>query len=240
VGSGATLEGAPTIVADGSIRIGDRFYLASRPVASHLITGTRGTLSIGDDVAIGHGAAIAAYADIDIAEGTRIGPNVIIIDTDFHVVGDRLACAETARITVGRNVRIGSRVTVLRGSQIQDGARIAAGSVVSGVISEGSLVSGVPARALVPADSGGLPSIGEVVMRSFGLAALPADDDGPREIPHWDSLGALKLLLALEEAFGVTLSEHDLAGATRVADLSGVVDRALAHGASLASPLARH
>jgi acetyltransferase-like isoleucine patch superfamily enzyme len=115
-----------------SIRIGDRFYLASRPVASHLITGTRGTLSIGDDVAIGHGAAIAAYAGYrhrcrdsyrperhhhrhGFSRGRR--PARVRRDSPHHG---------------GRNVRIGSRVTVLRGSQHSATAPgFAAGSVVS-------------------------------------------------------------------------------------------------------------
>src|SRR5271170_1272414 len=94
VGLRARLDARPTIVNRGSIRIGDGFYLASRPVQSHLVAGRGATLSIGDDVFIGHGAAIAAHAGIDIGSGTRIGPNVIMIDTDFHVAGDRSACAD--------------------------------------------------------------------------------------------------------------------------------------------------
>jgi len=241
VGEGAKLDGRPTIVGDGAIRIGARFYLASRPIQSHLIAGRGATLTIGDDVAIGHGAAIATYAGIEIGADTRIGPNAIIIDTDFHVVGNRLARAEPARITIGRGVRIGSRVTVLRGSRICDGADVAAGSVVRGVISEGARVSGVPARLFVPAEhDSASKSVAEVVMRAFGLSGLPGSGDGPREIPYWDSLGALKLLLALEEAFGVTLSERALLGAVTVGDLSAVVDRAVARGANLASRRPAH
>jgi acetyltransferase-like isoleucine patch superfamily enzyme len=239
VGDGVVLDGRPTVIGDGTIRIGDRFHLASRPVASHLIAGRGAAVTIGDDVSIGHGAAIAGYAGIAIGARTRIGPNAIIIDTDFHVVGNLAARPEPVSITIGRDVRIGSRVIVLRGSHVSDGVAIAAGSVVRGVVPEGARVAGVPARVTAPSDATP-PNVPEVVMRSFGLASLPGNDSGPHEIPYWDSLGSLNLLLALEEAFDVVLDEKDLAKAATVGEVSNLLNRALARGSRVAPKRPAH
>jgi hypothetical protein len=180
-------------------------------------------------VTIGHGAAIAAFTRVVIGSGARIGPFVIIMDTDFHVAGDRSGRPQSEPIVIGVGVRIGSHVTVLRGSEIGDGAVVAAGSVVAGKIRGGAMVSGVPAREaaserLAQPLGAAVPL---VVQQSLGLAEVPSLDHGPAEIRTWDSLGALRLLLALEEAFGVTLSEDEVLRVKTVADLVAVVDRAV-------------
>jgi acetyltransferase-like isoleucine patch superfamily enzyme len=120
-----------------------------------MTTGPDGVLEIGDDVSIGHGAAIAAYKEVRLGNGTRVGPFVIIMDTNFHVIGDQNERHDKpAPITIGSGVRIGSHVTILRGSVIRDGASIVAGSVVSGVVLAGVRAGGVPARALRTSVSG--------------------------------------------------------------------------------------
>ena len=150
VGIDIVLDGKPTIGNKGRMRVGDRFHLASLPVGSHMVSGPEGVLEIGNDVSIAHGAAIAAFKLVRIGSATLIGPFVIIMDTDFHVIGDQAQRHDRAApIAIGSGVRIGSRVTILRGSAIHDGASIAAGSVVTGVVPSGARVGGVPA-ALLP------------------------------------------------------------------------------------------
>lgn len=51
-------------------------------------------------------------------------------------------------ITVGNDVWIGFRSTILSGSEIGDGAIIAAGSVVSGIIPPYTIYGGVPAKLI--------------------------------------------------------------------------------------------
>jgi acetyltransferase-like isoleucine patch superfamily enzyme len=230
VGAEPLLDARPTIENRGRIEIGDRFRLASRPVTSHMVSGPEGALVVGDDVAIAHGAGIATFARVEIGHGTRIGPFVIIMDTDFHVIGDRSERHEASPIRIGRDVRIGTRVTILRGAMIGDGAVVEAGSVVSGDVPNGARVAGVPARlasgprdATEPDDDVPL-----VVMRTLGLSEPPPLGYGPRQIAQWDSLGALKLLLALEETFSVMLAEDEVARVASVGDLAAVVARARA------------
>ena len=54
--------------------------------------------------------------------------------------------------------------------------------------------------------------------------APPDPGSGPDDVPEWDSLGSLKLLLALEEAFGCTIDEDVLAAARTVGDVQRVVE----------------
>jgi acyl carrier protein len=166
---------------------------------------------------------------VEIGAGTRIGPFVVIMDSDFHVAGDRSAEAAATPICIGKNVVIESRVTILRGSSIGDGARIRSGSVVSGQIPAGVVAAGVPASVWTPGDETaeqGLLDVRQVVMKALALPAPPQLQDGPDQLPQWDSFGALKLLLALEKAYKLTIREELLKSARSVADLAAVVDQA--------------
>ena len=94
-------------------------------------------------------------------------------------------------------------------------------------------MSGVPARVVVA--SGQTPraeaiDLPKLVMDVLGLSAPPADSDGPAQIREWDSLGALKIVLAVEEAYGVSLSEQELKAIASLAELAQVVESASALG----------
>jgi acyl carrier protein/carbonic anhydrase/acetyltransferase-like protein (isoleucine patch superfamily) len=208
--------------------------IRSSPVVSHLVTGPGGRIEIGRGARIAHGAAIAAYASVRIGSGAQIGPFVMIMDTDFHEAGKHASRGGTGPISIGDNARLGSRVTVLRGANIGAGAIVAAGSVVSGEIAPGARVSGVPARS--QDTSGGvretLPlsveSVLSVVARTFGLQSAPHGSTNRDEIAAWDSLGSLNLLLALEEAFDLTLSQQDVVEIETIDDVFAAVGRAAA------------
>jgi acetyltransferase-like isoleucine patch superfamily enzyme len=128
--------------------IGERFRLQSSPEESHLVTGPRGRLVIGDDVSIGRGAAIAAERHIQIGSRVDIGDVVMIMDTNFHGTDDFQSPSETAPVIIEDDVRIGSQVTILKGTRIGRCARIAPRSVVSRSIPPGVLAAGVPARVV--------------------------------------------------------------------------------------------
>lgn len=210
-----TIKGRPMIVNGGAIRIGQHFIFISRPAESHLVTFSGGTIDIGDRVTISHGAAISAKQEVRIGDDCKIAPFCVIMDNDFHVAGDRNAEAPAKPVCIGRRVHIGSGVTVLGGSTIGDDAHVLSGSVVSGTVPAGALVRGVPARQVIPhsegmTDESGSIELAGLVMRVLGLASLPDRSHGPDQIGEWDSLGALKLFLAIEETFGVTLGETDM------------------------------
>jgi UDP-3-O-[3-hydroxymyristoyl] glucosamine N-acyltransferase len=200
-------------------------------VQSHFVVGQGGTLDIGPNVSVSYGAAISAEREVRIGQGTRLGPFVVIMDSDFHRVGDRNAHAEPSPVRIGNGVVIESRVTILRGTTLGDGVRVRSGSVVSGNVPANTVVAGVPARPLTddaaPAEAG-RPDLPELVKRVLGLSQTPSLADGPDQIPEWDSLGALKLLLAMERSFGVAIREDQLKSAHSVARLAEIVEAALA------------
>jgi acetyltransferase-like isoleucine patch superfamily enzyme len=153
--SGADALGASPIVRGharihnlGSIVIGSRFRLGSHPAQSHLVTGPRGHLVIGDDVAIASGAAIDAEERIEIGNRVSIGEVAMIMDTNFHGTDDFMQASSTAPVVIGDDAVIGSHVTILKGTTIGPGARIAPASVVSGVIPAGAYAAGVLARVI--------------------------------------------------------------------------------------------
>lgn len=222
-------NGRPHVENDGIIRIGEDCRLSSYPVRSHLVVMRDASLTVGNHVVIAYGAAISARRSIQIGDGTRIGPFCLILDNDFHTVGDKDAAGGAAPIQIGRNVTLGARVTVLRGTRIGDGARILSGSTVAGVIPQGAVVSGVPARA---GGNDALRHVGRsvatVVMQVFKLGALPGPAEGPAQIAGWTDVGAIRLLLALEEILGTPLPAEELHAARSIEDVTGIVTRARA------------
>ena len=146
LGRGARVDGAPFVESFGAITIGDDFRLSSTPDQSHLVTGRDGVITIGDRVSIGPGAAIAAELRVVIGNGAQIGPYTMIMDTDFHDIENMRASSAAQPVVIEDDVRIGGRVTILKGVRIGRGAWIAAGSVVSRAIPAGAFAAGVPAR----------------------------------------------------------------------------------------------
>jgi UDP-3-O-[3-hydroxymyristoyl] glucosamine N-acyltransferase/acyl carrier protein len=188
-------------------------------------------LAIGSRVRIGHGAAITAHQDIQIADDVRLAAFVMIMDTDFHDVGAHGREGRTAPIRIERGVHIGAHVTILRGTTIGEGARVEAGSVVSGLVASGEHVAGVPARpagddaarAVDPQDPF---AVSEVIRSTLGLAAAPGPDERLDELPGLDSLGLLNVLLSLEDRCGVSLSHKQILAARRVGHVIALVQQA--------------
>lgn len=230
VGRAPVLLGQPRLMNDGRIEIGDDLFFSSRPASSHLAASGGGRVVIGDRVSISYGAAISARLEVNIGDGVQIGPYCVIMDSDYHVVGDRSAIDEPLAVCIEAGARLGARVTVLRGSLIGANAVVLDGSVVSGRVAPGAVVSGVPARAVTSRAEGAsedeAADLPRLVMNVLGLQTPPAPGDGPAQIREWDSLGALKIVLAVEEAYGVTLSEQELKAIGSLAELSAVVDAA--------------
>ena len=65
-----------------------------------------------------------------------------------------------------------------------------------------------------------------LVQSVLGLPAAPEPDQGPDQISAWDSLGALRLVLALEEQFAITLTEDEIRTARSVRDIADRVKAA--------------
>ena len=193
-------------------------------------------LQIGNDVSIGCGAAIAAFQHIRVGDGTKIGPFVIIMDTNFHgAPGDQTLRHDCRPVIIGNRCQIGSRVTITRGAIIGDDAEILAGSVVASSIPQGVCAAG--ARARIIGRAGDIASRWEsaaaalpaILMRTLNLASPPDLDNCP--IPAHARVAACTnaLLVALEDRFGFELDRTVVDNAETFADMAVAVQHALLH-----------
>ena len=82
-----------------------------------------------------------------------IGPDCMIIDSDFHVpwppeARSNHAAEHDADVSIGENVWIGARCIILKGASIGAESVVAAGSIVRGNVPRRVLVAGNPAQVV--------------------------------------------------------------------------------------------
>jgi maltose O-acetyltransferase len=115
-------------------------------------------------LSVGRGAVINDYVHIWAGGGVEIGDYTLIaahtvITSQTHDVSalqhGELYCETVVfePVSIGRNVWIGSNVTILPGVTIGDNSIVAAGAVVTRDVPTNSLVAGVPARLLRSLDT---------------------------------------------------------------------------------------
>ncbi len=150
LGRGVTVDPGVSIhvSGDGSLTIGSHTHIGS---SAH-IHAAEGVLTIGDHCFIGRGATIVATVSISIGDDGLIGEYVTIRDHN-HVVAepDRPYNAQGHRggpITIGKNVWLGAKATILQDVAIGDGAIVGANSVVTRSVPAATTVVGAPARPI--------------------------------------------------------------------------------------------
>lgn len=115
-----------------------------------LMAGQGAKVSIGNGTFISGNSLIVCAKSIEIGENCAISWDVQIMDTDFHkfVDNEKQEKPFIKPIKIGNHVWVGSRVTILKGVQIGDGAVIAAGSVVTKDVPAKCVVGGNPAKVI--------------------------------------------------------------------------------------------
>ncbi|MEI7813653.1 MAG: acyltransferase [Coriobacteriia bacterium] len=107
-------------------------------------------LMVGERVGISEGCYIGAKGGVDIGSDTIIGPGCRLIAEEhiFERADETVRSQGVSRsgISVGRDCWLGSGVTVLDGTTIEDGCVVGAGAVVTRSLPEFSVAYGVPAR----------------------------------------------------------------------------------------------
>jgi acetyltransferase-like isoleucine patch superfamily enzyme len=146
-----------SIVDGGHVEIGDNVHL-DRGV--NIVV--EGDLSIGANSYVGVCTVITAAERIEIGEDALIAEHVTIRDQDHRFtdadVPYRLQGRVTMPITVGRNVWIGAKATILRGVSVGDNCVIGANAVVRSSIATGSIAAGVPAQVIRSVSDGAEPA----------------------------------------------------------------------------------
>lgn len=110
-----------------------------------------GIIKIGARTTIGYHNFIFASESIEIGDDCLIAPFVYLVDSNHQI--DRktrinLQPNETSPIKIGNDVWIASNVTVLKGVTIEDGAVIAANSVLNQSVPAYEIWGGSPAKKI--------------------------------------------------------------------------------------------
>ncbi|NOJ06577.1 transferase, partial [Vibrio splendidus] len=103
-------------------------------------------IRIGNNVYINNGCTIICEkTEINIGDGTVIGPGFVCFDSDFHSLNpiERNSGQHKAKkVNIGENVFIGINVTILKGVDIGDNCVIGAGLTITESIPKNSIVKG--------------------------------------------------------------------------------------------------
>jgi acetyltransferase-like isoleucine patch superfamily enzyme len=135
-------------VRGGTIVIGDRVQLFSTVARLEIGAPQGGELHIGERSLVNFGASIVATSSITIGAECQIGPYVMIFDNAWHCIEPerRLERPPSEPVVIENNVWLGTRVIVMPGVTIGEGACVGAGSVVTKDVPRRAFVAGVPAR----------------------------------------------------------------------------------------------
>jgi maltose O-acetyltransferase len=187
------------------------------------------SVSIGDRVRIGPYSIIMDSDYHSAADRDRRPTSPIVIEEDAWLAG---------RVSVLKGSRIGRGAVVTAGSVVSGiiPAGVIAGGVPARVLrkidgidrtstdwmeSAAPVVENAPPLPLPPdvrapssasvlADGNLVARVKSVIASTFSIDGEVDLDWGPKEIPKWDSMGQLRLTLALEEQFKIAISEDQL------------------------------
>ena len=139
----------------GSVRVGPsgraRFGRRVRMMRDFSCS-LHGELVIGNDVYFARACTVSVHSTVTIGNDCLFGEHVSIHDEN-HELGDGTEPRASlgfvaAPITIGNNVWVGAKATILSGVSIGDNAVIGANAVVTRDVPANSIAVGIPARVV--------------------------------------------------------------------------------------------
>lgn len=108
-----------------------------------------GRIELGPDSFVGHHGTLAAHRSIVLGPGAFLAELVSVRDHD-HLVGAAPSSGmfEIEPVTIGADVWIGSKATVVRGARIGNGTVVGANAVVRGELPPHTVCGGIPAKVI--------------------------------------------------------------------------------------------
>ena len=103
-----------------------------------------GCLNLGNSY-INSNCKIRCKREITIGDDCAISHDFTVMDSNFHPIDGKDG---TKPVHIGNHVWIGTRVTILSGVHVGDGAVIAAGSIVKHDVPPRCMAAGVPAKVI--------------------------------------------------------------------------------------------
>lgn len=114
-----------------------------------LVARDGGIIRFGNNISVS-GITIYALDSVEIGDNTQIGANTIIMDNDFHpldVAARRINYRNAIGrkpVHIGNDCFIGMNAIICKGTVLGDRCIVGAGSVVSGVFPDDSVIVGNP------------------------------------------------------------------------------------------------
>ncbi len=149
LGSGVVFEPGVLVFHPGTISIGDNVYIGHNTILKGY---HRNTMQIGRDTWIGQGYFLHSAGGITIGNAVGVGPMVKIL-TSQHA-GDDLGLPvlytklDFAPVVIEEGADIGVGSILLPGVRIGEGAIVGAGAVVTRSIPAYTIAAGVPAKVI--------------------------------------------------------------------------------------------
>ncbi|MGH3506497.1 MAG: acyltransferase [Nocardioidaceae bacterium] len=155
----------PYVVTEGFVFLGKGVEVYARKGYGRIVLGrwvhlgdyTRlrcheGTLRIGDKCVFGSDNTVNCYLDVEFGEATIVSDWVYVTDFDHRTEDLDLPIKDQgivkSPVRIGPGSWVGTKVTVLRGTEVGRGSVLAANAVVRGRWPDYSVLGGVPARLL--------------------------------------------------------------------------------------------
>jgi acetyltransferase-like isoleucine patch superfamily enzyme/acyl carrier protein len=200
-GGALTIAGEPWIENEGTITLGRGVALVSRPTAVHLVARAGAEIAIGDGAVIEAGATIVAGARgarVIIGADARIGPMCLVLDDDGPD-------AQSAGVAIGDGATLEEGVTLLRGAVVRAGERVARGTTLGGAASALSTKRTLRNGRAATDDEARIDRVRRAATRIVPRVAHASLDAELQSIAGWDSLAALRVLVAVEDELHVVL-----------------------------------
>lgn len=140
-------KGKPAVSNKGTLIVGSYNSIWSHISNTRLTAHPGGYLEIGNKNFI-NGAFISAESRVVLGNNIKIGPQTMIMDSDFHDISDHNKEGQSLPIIIEDDVWLGARCTILKGVTIGKGAVVAVGAIVTKDVPPKTLVGGIPAKVI--------------------------------------------------------------------------------------------
>lgn len=137
----------PSLNIQGPLTIGSGTRIWSTIIRTRLSVHNNGEIKIGENCFI-NGARISSSSQVCIGNDVTIAPEALIMDNDFHALGDTKSEGKSSNIIIEDEAWIASRAMILKGVTIGKGAVVAAGAVVTKDVPARAVVGGIPAKII--------------------------------------------------------------------------------------------
>lgn len=108
-------------------------------------------ISIGSNCHLNNNVTIVACQEVVIGDNCLIGNRVTVFDSDFHDISPDSRYSsrgQSAAVSIGDDVWIGTGAMILKGVSIGAGSIVAAMAVVTKSVPGNCIVAGIPARVI--------------------------------------------------------------------------------------------